>query len=136
MFGSYKDKEIQELKNKLIELENRIIALESANKSLSSKLDNNTMTILRELKHIITLIQPKSKTHKLEEKIIEVVQYHGEISTGELIRVLGIKSKGTFYNALRKLEQKNIVTTYKWGIKRMVCLAESHEEIMESLVDL
>ena len=68
------------------------------------------------------------------DKIIETLEYQDELTTTDLMRLSGVKSKGQFYTALRELERTGKITTYPWGRKRMVKLPDS--STIQDLVDL
>ena len=117
--------------NKLIE---KIDTIEENNKKLSNKIDNSTNKIIMELNKIDSTLKPKNKIPQIMDKIIETLEYQDEITTTDLMRLSGVKSKGQFYTALRELERTGKITTYPWGRKRMVKLPDS--STIQDLVDL
>ena len=127
---------INELTEKINELTEKIAILEESNKKLSNKIDNSTNKIIMELNKINSTLKPKNKIPQIMDKIIETLEHQDELTTTDLMRVLGVTSTGQFYTALKKLERTGKITTYQWGRKRMVRLSESSINKIQDLVDL
>ena len=127
---------INELTEKINELTEKIAILEESNKKLSNKIDHNTNKIMMELNKINTTLKPKNKIPQIMDKIIETLEHQDELTTTDLMRVLGVTSTGQFYTALKKLERTGKITTYQWGRKRMVRLSGSSINKIQDLVDL
>ena len=141
MFGSRSNKDetphtINELITTINKLIEKIDTLEESNRTLSNKIDNSTNKIIMELNKINSTLKPKSKIPQIMDKIIETLEHQDELTTTDLMRVIGVKSKGQFYTALRELERTGKITTYQWGRKRMVRLSESSINKIQDLVDL
>jgi DNA-binding PadR family transcriptional regulator len=127
---------INELTEKINELTEKIAILEESNKKLSNKIDHNTNKIMMELNKIDSTLKPKNKIPQIMDKIIETLEHQDELTTTDLMRVLGVTSTGQFYTALKKLERTGKITTYQWGRKRMVRLSGSSINKIQDLVDL
>ena len=127
---------IKVLQNQLIHLQDKMLKLDGSIRTHATKSD--IKTIRTELTAIKTSIQPKKKNHKqLQEKIMEALEQHGELSTSELIQLLDVRPiLPYFYDALYELEDNGKIIRYRVGKTKRIRSTGYPQDIMESLVDL
>ncbi len=140
MFGKSKDKDLQEVINRLDkltremqELRAQVIDLKNSQRKFSTRSDINALMI--EIKDIKKIVTPPKKTCELaQDEILKVLKVHNHIPTCELIKLVGV-SPPTFYKALKELEKTGKVERYDKGNKKIICLKRDINKVIERFMD-